>query len=73
MNWRSFIAAVILAPLLLAPRQQQQPNAPVLHEATHLVHISVIVTDKSGHPVTDLTQNDFIISGKRDHPAYENK
>lgn len=64
MKWRSFIAAVILAPLLLAPRQQQQPNAPVLHEATHLVHISVIVTDKSGHPVTDLIQNDFIIKDR---------
>jgi VWFA-related protein len=54
------VAAVALTPLLLA-LGQQQANPPVLREATRLVHVSVIVTDKTGHPVTDLTQNDFII------------
>jgi VWFA-related protein len=60
MKRRGMIAALALVPLLLASRQQQT-NAPVLREATHLVHVSVIVTDKTGRPVTDLTQNDFII------------
>ncbi|MGH9736924.1 MAG: VWA domain-containing protein [Candidatus Acidiferrales bacterium] len=58
--------AVLIGALFLAPfvAGQQQPAKPVLHEATHLVHVSVIVTDKSGHPVTDLTQNDFVIKDR---------
>jgi VWFA-related protein len=43
---------------------QPQTSPPVLREATHLVHVSVIVTDKTGHPVTDLSQNDFIIKDR---------
>ena len=67
MNWRAVTAAVVLASLLapiLLASAQQQANPPVLHEATHLVHISVIVMDRSGHPVTDLTQNDFVIKDR---------
>jgi VWFA-related protein len=63
MNCRPTVAAVALTPLLLA-LGQQQANPPVLREATHLVHVSVIVTDNNGHPVTDLTQNDFIIKDR---------
>lgn len=63
MNCRPTVAAVALAPLLLA-LGQQQANPPVLREATHLVHVSVIVTDKNGHPVPDLTQNDFIVKDR---------
>lgn len=63
MKCRSMLAAVVLAPLFLA-WGHQQANPPVLREATHLVHVSVIVTDKSGHPVTDLTQNDFVIKDR---------
>ncbi|HTU32521.1 MAG TPA: VWA domain-containing protein [Candidatus Acidoferrum sp.] len=55
--------ALALTPFVVAG-QQQQANPPVLHQATHLVHVSVIVTDKSGRPVTDLTQNDFIIKDR---------
>jgi VWFA-related protein len=68
MKRRAMVAAVSLVPLLLAPillaSGQQQTNPSVLKEATHLVHVSVIVTDKSGHPVTDLTQNDFVIKDR---------
>jgi VWFA-related protein len=63
MERRAMIAALVLAPLLLASRQQQT-NSPILKEATHLVHVSVIVTDKTGRPVTDLTQNEFIIKDR---------
>jgi VWFA-related protein len=63
MKCRAMLAAVALTPIFLA-WGQQQANPPVLHEATHLVHVSVIVTDKTGHPVTDLTQNEFIIKDR---------
>lgn len=63
MKRRAMVAAVVLAPILLAS-SQRQANPPVLHEATHLVHVSVIVADKSGHPVADLTQSDFIIKDR---------
>jgi Ca-activated chloride channel homolog len=63
MERRAMMAALVLLPLLLASRQQQT-NSPVLRETTHLVHVSVIVTDKNGHPVTDLTENDFIIKDR---------
>lgn len=63
MKCRAMLAAVVLAPLLLA-LGQQQATPPVLRGATHLVHVSIIVTDKTGHPVTDLTQNDFIIKDR---------
>lgn len=63
MRYRAIVAAVMLAPLLLATRQQQAKQ-PVLHETTHLVHVSVIVTDKNGHPVTDLSQGEFIVKDR---------
>ncbi|HEX5425655.1 MAG TPA: VWA domain-containing protein [Candidatus Acidoferrales bacterium] len=58
--------AVLVSVLFLAPfvAGQQQPAKSVLHEATHLVHVSVIVTDKNGHPVTDLMPNDFVIKDR---------
>lgn len=63
MKRRATVTAVVLMPILLA-WGQQQANPPVLREATHLVHVSVIVTDKSGHPATDLTKDDFVIKDR---------
>jgi hypothetical protein len=59
----ALVSALVLAPFL-AGGQQQYANPPVLRAATHLVHINVIATDKSGHPVTDLTRNDFVIKDR---------
>ncbi|HUJ30609.1 MAG TPA: VWA domain-containing protein [Candidatus Acidoferrum sp.] len=72
------VLVLVLVPLLLAwqqqepsppPPQQQQvqqqpPKAPTLHTTTSLVHVSVIVEDKNGHPAVDLTKDDFVIKDR---------
>jgi VWFA-related protein len=63
MVFRRIAAALALVPLLVG-WQQQGEKPPVLHAATYLVQVSVIVDDKSGHPVVDLTKDDFVISDR---------
>jgi VWFA-related protein len=43
------------------PAQAANPQAsyPALRSVTHLVQINVVVEDKKGNPVTDLTKDDF--------------
>lgn len=43
-----------------SPPQTQPPVASIAR-STRLVHLSVIVTDKKGNPVTDLSSGDFTI------------
>jgi VWFA-related protein len=62
MDIRGIAAVLLLGPLLLAA--QQLEKQPALRSATNLVHINVIVQDKAGHPVADLTQGDFIIKDR---------
>jgi VWFA-related protein len=38
------------------------PPAPVLKVTTHLVVLNVVVTDKNGKPVSNLTKDDFVVS-----------
>src|SRR6476646_5698440 len=40
--------------------QQQQP--PTIRRGINYVSVDVIVTDKDGNPVVDLTQNDFAVT-----------
>jgi VWFA-related protein len=44
-----------------APSQQppQQPQQPIFRVGVNFVRVDVIVTDKQGNPVPDLTQDDF--------------
>ena len=68
---RSVPAAVAVAflpvVLLAAPQkpartgQDQAPPPALLRAVSRLVQISVIATDKSGHPVGDLTSADFVV------------
>ncbi len=46
-----------------APAQAASPQAsqPALHAVTRLVQVNVIVQNKKGEPVTDLTKDDFEI------------
>lgn len=49
------LAFALFAATLIA----QEP--PVLRVTTRVVQVNVVVTDKSGHPVDGLTQDDFIL------------
>jgi VWFA-related protein len=62
MDSRRIAAALALVPLLLAARQEQKQ--PGIHASTFLVQVNVIVDDKNGHPVVDLTKDDFVISDR---------
>jgi VWFA-related protein len=42
--------------------QQQQQQPPTIRRGINYVSVDVIVTDKDGNPVLDLTQNDFAVT-----------
>ena len=59
-------ALVALAVLIGSPLAGQQakpetaaPSAPVFSATTRMVTVDVVVKDKHGHPVPDLTAQDF--------------
>jgi VWFA-related protein len=45
-----------------APSDQQQPPPPRIRTGINYVSVDVIVTDKDGKPVLDLTQDDFSVT-----------
>ena len=45
-----------------ADQQQQQQQPPTIRRGINYVSVDVIVTDKDGNPVLDLTQNDFAVT-----------
>lgn len=56
--------AAVLALALLLPGGQQAEKQPALRTSTNLVHINVIVQDKTGHPVAGLTRDDFVLKDR---------
>src|SRR5687768_14711682 len=42
--------------------QEQQPRPPVIRRGINFVRVDVIVTDKDGNPVLDLTPQDFLVT-----------
>jgi VWFA-related protein len=71
------VAALAFLPALLSAAAQQPagskqdnqaPSVALLRTVSRLVQISVIATDKSGHPVGDLTSADFVVldNGRRE-------
>src|SRR5579863_1258196 len=69
MHSRGIIAALVLLPLIFVWQQpnSESPESPVVRSATHLVRLNVIVDDKTGHPVSNLRQQDFTVTD-RGHP-----
>lgn len=53
------MVSLALPVLGQAPAASGDQSPPVLRVTTRLVQVSVIVQDKKGEPVTDLTRNDF--------------
>ncbi len=72
-NFLRRLAAGLCAILLAVPSLSQAPapapgqtpepakQAPPLRVTTHLVQVNVIVQDKKGEPVADLTKDDFAL------------
>ena len=53
--------ALTSAPQAQAPPPTQSPQPPTFRSGVDVVQVDVIVTDKDGNPVTDLTADDFQI------------
>lgn len=52
-----------------AAGQEVNPPAGAIRVTTKLISVNVIVRDKHGQPVTDLTKNDFVLlDGKKPQP-----
>jgi VWFA-related protein len=69
LPWTSWAGKFALISALAFPVFAQDSNAspqqgPIttLHSATHLVVLDVVVTDKSGKPVSNLSRDDFTVS-----------
>ncbi len=67
LPWRCFVGwfLCLLAPLVLLrmsrAAQQTESTAGLIQSETHLVLVSVIVKDKHGKPVDDLSRGDFTL------------
>jgi VWFA-related protein len=59
---RSSAQSSIQSPAQPSP---QTPQAPAVHATTRLVWLSVVVKDKNGSPVSDLTSADFSIRDEK--------
>jgi VWFA-related protein len=57
---KQLLALCLGAGLLLG----QTPDAPVIKMTTRLLQVSVVVYDKKGDPVFDLTKDDFVLYDK---------
>ena len=73
MASRHFAIAVLLAAAFLTGKVSYvglaQDQAPTFRAGVQLIEVDVVVTDKDGNPVRDLTQDDFeIVENGRPQP-----
>ncbi|HEY5381492.1 MAG TPA: VWA domain-containing protein [Acidobacteriaceae bacterium] len=79
---RCFVAlsALFVASTVLAAGQQKTPGthgstpspAAVLHAGTQLVIVDVVVEDRNGHPVHDLTRDSFNVTEQKQPQTIRN-
>jgi hypothetical protein len=64
-SWTRFVLALcvcLMAPFaVFGQAPSAAPAAPTLKVTTHLVVLNVVVTDKKGNPVTNLSKADFTV------------
>src|ERR1700726_3399620 len=65
-------AAPAAPPNATEPAPQQQQNGPVVRSETRLVRVDVIVTDKKGNYIHDLTAKDFKVYDDNKQQQVEN-
>lgn len=61
ISWLAAHWLVLLAALVPAVCSQTTDHEPVLHSNTRLIQVDVVAEDKKGHPLLDLTREDFEI------------
>ena len=61
LRLKTLVGCLALASAAGAQSQPPAPSELVIRATTRMVAVDVVVTDRDGHPVTDLTKNDFTI------------
>ena len=61
LNTLSLVGCIALASAAEAQSQPPTPSELVIRATTRMVAVDVVVRDRDGHPVTDLTKNDFTV------------
>jgi VWFA-related protein len=63
------LLAILLLSSSIVPQSPQSsnqppgpPNSPVIRTTTHLVQVSVVITDKKGQPITGLKKENFTLT-----------
>jgi VWFA-related protein len=76
--WKRLFATLCAVQLALVPLQAQSPappanqapqakhEQPVLKVTTRLVQVNVVVQDRHGQPVTDLTKDNFVVFDQKE-------
>ena len=59
LTWNAAGILALSVAMLAVPVQAQDRQAPIIRTTTRLVQLNVVVMDKHGRPVNDLSQNDF--------------
>src|SRR5690606_3367669 len=60
-TWLAGLAVAAAGAAGLAAQEPQDPQQPVIRSGVNFIRVDVIVTDRQGRPVTDLTPADFVI------------
>ena len=59
--WIRRLLPTLLVTLTVPLCPQTAPDPVVIQSATHVVLVNVVVKDKHGKPVDDLTRDDFVL------------
>jgi VWFA-related protein len=73
-RWAAAIAGllgIVLLSFAQTPTPPGPQEAPPLRVTTRLVQLNVIVTDRRGNPIPDLTRGDFVLTDEKEEQSIE--